>query len=51
MSKIKVMRALSENELNEIPDEYIWVNTIQLKKLLKIDNAVNSLVRSIVGSL
>jgi len=42
---------VSENELNEIPDEYIWVNTIQLKKLLKIDNAVNSLVRSIVGSL
>jgi dTDP-4-dehydro-6-deoxy-alpha-D-glucopyranose 2,3-dehydratase len=45
-----VIVEIPENELTEIPEEYIWVNSAQLKKLLKIDNVVNSLVRSIIGS-
>ncbi len=39
-----------ENEPLDLTDEYIWVSSAQLKKLLKVDNAVNSLVRSILGS-
>ncbi len=40
-----------EDENVEVPEEYVWVTLAQLKELLKIDNVVNSLVRSIVGSL
>ncbi len=42
---------IPENEEIDITDEYIWVNSVQLKKLLKLDNVINSLVRSIIGSL
>jgi len=42
---------IPENENLEITDDYLWVTSAQLKKLLKVDNAVNSLVRSIIGSL
>ena len=34
----------------EIPEDYIWVTLPQIKKLLKEDNVVNSLVRSVLGS-
>lgn len=40
-----------ENEKLDITDDYMWVNSAQLKKLLKVDGAINSLVRSIIGSL
>ncbi len=39
-----------EDEKLDFPDEYIWVNSAQFKKLLKVDGAINSLVRSIIGS-
>lgn len=42
---------IPEDENLEIPEEYVWVTLGQLKKLLKVENAVNSLVRSIIGSL
>lgn len=42
---------IPENENLELTDDYIWVTAAQLKNLLKIDNAVNSLVRSIIGSV
>ena len=35
----------------KIPDNFIWLNIYQLKKLLKEDCVVNSLTRSILGSV
>jgi oxidase EvaA len=35
----------------KIPDNFIWLNIYQLKKLLKEDCVVNSLTRSILGSI
>lgn len=42
---------VDENEHSAIPDDYIWVTLPQLKRLLKIDGKVNSLVRSVIGSM
>lgn len=42
---------VDEREELDITNDYIWVTSAQLKKLLKVDNVVNSLVRSIIGSL
>lgn len=42
---------VDENENIQVPENFIWVNIYQLKKLLKKDNAVNSLTRSVLGSL
>lgn len=42
---------IPEDESLDVTDEYIWVTSAQLKKLLKLDNVVNSLVRSIIGSV
>ena len=41
---------IPEEENVNVPEEYIWVTSAQLRNLLKLDNAVNSLVRSIIGS-
>ena len=42
---------VDEGEEVSVPDSFIWVNQYQLKKLLKRDLEVNSLVRSILGSV
>jgi len=42
---------IDENEKIELPGNFLWVSLYQLKKLLKNDNVVNSLTRSILGSL
>ena len=41
---------VAEDEQIEAPDDFIWLTLPQLKKLLKEDNVVNSLVRSVLGS-
>lgn len=42
---------LDENEPITVPEDYIWVTLPQLRKLLKKDGVVNSLTRSVIGSL
>ena len=42
---------IDENKEIEIPENFIWVNLYQIKKLIKKDNIVNSLTRSVLGSL
>tara|TARA_Y100000310_G_scaffold274378_1_gene290361 strand:+ start:6743 stop:7495 length:753 start_codon:yes stop_codon:yes gene_type:complete len=42
---------IDENEEIEIPENFIWLNLYQLKKLIKKDNIANSLTRSVLGSL
>ncbi len=42
---------VKEDEEIDVPDNFIWVNLYQLKKLLKEDLAVNSLTRNILGSI
>jgi len=49
-NKNMIVEVSEEEEVN-VPDSFIWVNQYQLKKLLKRDLEVNSLVRSILGSL
>lgn len=39
-----------ENEKITMPDYFIWLTLPQIKKLLKIDNVVNSLARCVLGS-
>ena len=41
---------VAEDEQIEAPDDFIWLTLPQLKRLLKEDNVVNSLVRSVLGS-
>ena len=42
---------VDEDEELKIREDYIWVTLPQLRKLLKIDGVVNSLTRSVMGSL
>lgn len=42
---------VDEDEELIIPEDYIWVTLPQMRKLLKIDGVVNSLTRSVMGSL
>ncbi len=42
---------VDEHEESTIPEDYIWVTLPQLRKLLKKDGIVNSLTRSVMGSL
>jgi len=42
---------IPEDEEIGVPEDYIWLTLPQIKKLLKIDHAVNSLARSVFGSL
>lgn len=42
---------IPEDEDIEVPEDFIWVTLPQMKKLLKVDNAVNALARSVFGSL
>ena len=41
---------IDENEKLEITDDFIWLTLPELKILLKMDNIVNSLTRSVLGS-
>ena len=41
---------IPETELQEVPEDFIWVTLPQFKKLLQIDGVVNSLARSVMGS-
>lgn len=42
---------VDEDEEINVPDNFIWINLYQLKKLMKKDLVANSLTRSILGSL
>ncbi len=42
---------LPKSEKIEITDDYIWLTLPQIKKLLKIDRAVNALARAVFGSI
>lgn len=42
---------VDENKEIKIPENFIWINLYQLKKLIKKDNILNSLTRSVLGSL
>lgn len=42
---------VSEEEQINVPDNFIWVNLYQLKKLMKKDLVANSLTRSVLGSI
>lgn len=39
-----------EDEEIAVPEDYIWLTLPQIKKLLKLDNVVNSLARCVLGS-
>jgi len=41
---------VDEGEDIDVPNNFIWLTLPQIKKLLKMDNVVNSLARSIFGS-
>src|SRR3989304_6299671 len=45
----KIMIVEIDEELN-IPENFIWLNLYQIKKLIKKDLIINSLARSIFGS-
>ncbi|MBU6431442.1 MAG: NDP-hexose 2,3-dehydratase family protein [Patescibacteria group bacterium] len=40
-----------EDEPIEAPEDFIWLTLPQIKKLLKIDNAINALARAVFGSI
>ncbi len=42
---------LPEEEELEVPEDFIWLTLPQIKKLLKVDHAVNALARAVLGSL
>jgi len=42
---------IPEDEEIDVPEDFIWLTLPQLKKLLKVDNAVNALARAIMGSI
>ena len=42
---------IDENEEINLPDNFIWVNLYQLKKIIKKDMVINSLTRNILGSI
>lgn len=42
---------VDENEHIDVPDDFIWLTMHQIKKLVHEDNLVNSLARSILGSV
>lgn len=42
---------IPENEKIHITKDYIWLTLSQIKKLLKVDRAVNALARGVFGSL
>jgi oxidase EvaA len=41
---------IDENEELDAPDNFIWINLYQLKRLMKMDLVANSLTRSVMGS-
>lgn len=41
---------VKEDENITVPDDYIWLNLAQIKKLLKVDNAINAITRCVLGS-
>lgn len=42
---------IPEDEAIDAPEEYIWVTLPVLKKLLKVDKAINALARAVLGSI
>jgi len=42
---------IPEKEKIEITEDFIWLTLPQIKKLLKVDRAVNALARAVFGSL
>ncbi len=42
---------IPKNEQLEVPEDFLWLTLPQVKKLLKIDNAVNALARGVFGSI
>lgn len=50
-TNMNVIVEVDENEEIPLPDNFIWVNPYQLKKLIKKDLVINSLTRNILGSL
>lgn len=42
---------IPENEKIKITNDFIWLTLSQVKKLLKVDRAVNALARAVFGSL
>ena len=42
---------IPEDEKIEVPEDFIWLTLPQIKKLLKIDNIINALARSVFGSI
>lgn len=45
-----MMIEIPEEESVAVPDDFLWLTLPQVKKLLKIDNVVNALTRSVFGS-
>jgi oxidase EvaA len=41
---------IDDDEEVEVPNNFIWVNLYQLKRLMKMDLVANSLTRSVIGS-
>lgn len=42
---------MPENEKISVPESFIWLTLPQIKKLLKVDNAINALARAVFGSM
>lgn len=42
---------IQEDEKINTPEDFIWLTLPQIKKLLKIDNAINALAREVFGSM
>ncbi len=42
---------IPEDENIEVPEDFIWLTLPQIKKLLKVDLAVNALARAVFGSM
>ena len=38
-------------DISDIPENFVWLNMYQLKELLKLDNIMNSHLRSIISYL
>lgn len=42
---------VDENEEINVPEDFIWLTMYQIKALMKMDNIMNSLARSVIASL
>ena len=49
-NKCVIIEVPEEDDV-QITDDYIWLTLPQIKKLLKIDNVINALARSVFGSI